>query len=70
MVSWALIMKTITPAELHKLLLTQPGLPVLDVRTPAEFAEVHATQARNEPLDKLRPKALFGKGNLPQDTAV
>lgn len=51
-------MKTISPIELQKLLAAQPGLPLLDVRTPMEFAEVHVPQARNVPLDELQPGAL------------
>lgn len=51
-------MKTISPIELQKLLAGQPDLPLLDVRTPVEFAEVHVPQARNIPLDELEPGAL------------
>ena len=63
-------MKTIAPAELQKLLAAQPGLPLLDVRTPVEYAEVHVPQARNVPLDQLSPKALFDAGRLPQGQPV
>jgi rhodanese-related sulfurtransferase len=63
-------MKTATPVELQKLLAAQPGLPLLDVRTPAEYAEVHVPQARNVPLDQLSPKALFDTGQLPQGQPV
>jgi rhodanese-related sulfurtransferase len=59
-------MKTITPAELQKILTAQPSAPVIDVRTPVEFAEVHVPQARSVPLDGLRPGAL----QLPQDQPV
>ncbi len=39
-------------------------LPALvDVRTPVEFREVHAVQARNIPLDSLNPTALAGELN-------
>lgn len=31
---------------------------LLDVRTPAEFQEIHASIARNVPLDRLDPAAL------------
>ena len=51
-------MKTITPAELQKLLATQSSAAVIDVRTPVEFAEVHVPQARNIPLDELKPSSL------------
>jgi rhodanese-related sulfurtransferase len=58
--------KTISPIELQNLLAAQPGLAVLDVRTPVEFAEVHVPQARNIPLDQLQPGAV----QVPKDQAV
>src|SRR5580698_4980033 len=51
-------MKTITPIELQQILAVQPSAPVIDVRTPVEFAEVHVPQARSIPLDELKPGAL------------
>ena len=51
-------MKTISPAELQKILAAQPSSPVIDVRTPMEFAEVHVPQARSIPLDELKPGEL------------
>jgi rhodanese-related sulfurtransferase len=63
-------MKTISPAELQKLLATQTGLSLLDVRTPLEYSEVHVPQARNVPLDQLSPKALFDVGQLRKDQPV
>jgi rhodanese-related sulfurtransferase len=33
-------------------------IDLLDVRTPAEFREVHATDARNVPLDRLDPATV------------
>jgi rhodanese-related sulfurtransferase len=51
-------MKTISPIELQRQLTAGLGLPLLDVRTPVEFAEVHVPQARNIPLDELQPTAL------------
>jgi rhodanese-related sulfurtransferase len=59
-------MKTIKPAELQGLLTTRPGLTVLDVRTPVEFAEVHVPQAYNVPLDEFDPKSLLASGQLVQ----
>jgi len=59
-------MKTITPAELQNILAAQPSAPVIDVRTPVEFAEVHVPQARSVPLDELKPAAL----QLPKDQPV
>jgi len=51
-------MAAISPIQLHDLLAARPDLPLLDVRTPVEFAEVHVPQARNVPLDELRPGAV------------
>jgi len=51
-------MKTITPVELQKILTAQPSTPVIDVRTPVEFAEVHVPEAHNVPLDELKPDSL------------
>jgi rhodanese-related sulfurtransferase len=59
-------MKNISPNELQSLLTAQPGLPLLDVRTPVEFAEVHVPQARNVPLDELQPDSL----TFPKDQPV
>jgi len=59
-------MKTISPAELQKILTAQPSSPVIDVRTPVEFAEVHVPQARNVPLDELKTGSL----QLPKDQPV
>jgi len=51
-------MKTITPRELQQILTAQPSVPVIDVRTPMEFAEVHVPQARSIPFDELKPGSL------------
>ncbi len=59
-------MKTLSPVELQKILAAQPCTPVIDVRTPVEFAEVHVPSARNVPLDELQPAAL----PLPKDQPV
>jgi rhodanese-related sulfurtransferase len=39
------------------------GADVIDVRTPAEFAEVHAQGARLVPLDGLDPRAVMAARN-------
>ena len=51
-------MKTITPFQLQTILAAQPTVPVIDVRTPVEFAEVHVPSARSVPLDELKPDSL------------
>jgi rhodanese-related sulfurtransferase len=51
-------MKTISPIELQNLLAARPDLPLLDVRTPMEFDEVHPPQAQNLPLGDLLPGTM------------
>ena len=48
---------TITPTRLAELAKAGP-VALIDVRTPAEFDEVHVAFARNVPLDRLDPKSL------------
>ena len=62
--------KTISPNELQKLLAAQPDLPLLDVRTPVEFAEVHVPQALSIPLADLNPRELAGSGQIRKDQPV
>ncbi len=52
-------MRTIKPVELEKRLQKNPHLILLDVRTPAEYSEVHVREARNVPLDWLFSKVLL-----------
>lgn len=49
--------KTITPSELAERCQAGP-VTLLDVRTPAEFQEVHVPFAENLPLDQLKPERL------------
>lgn len=62
-------MSAITVSELQPQLSIQPGPSLIDVRTPAEFDEVHATGAVNLPLDRLTPeavrRAVSGNGDQP-----
>lgn len=51
---------TIAPRELAER-CAKETVEIIDVRTPAEFGEVHATYARNVPLDRLDPKSFAGK---------
>lgn len=50
---------TITPAKLGELSRSGKKVRLIDVRTPAEFREVHVTFAENVPLDQLNPAALI-----------
>lgn len=47
------LIRTIDPVEIQKLLDAGYTLDLIDVRTPAEFREVHAVGARNIPLDEI-----------------
>jgi len=48
----------ITPEQLKQVGERGEGVELIDVRTPAEFREVHVSFARNVPLDRLDPAAL------------
>lgn len=48
----------ITPEQLKQVGERREGVELIDVRTPAEFGEVHVSFARNVPLDRLDPVAL------------
>jgi rhodanese-related sulfurtransferase len=54
---------TITPAEISVRLAAEPGLTLIDVRTPAEFAELRAAPARNLPLPDVSPATLAALGH-------
>ena len=61
---------TITAAELARELSTAPNCMVIDVRTPAEFAEVHAAPARNLPLPDVSTAALAAAGHTDRTAPV
>ena len=48
----------ISPAELHEK-MSGGDVNVIDVRTPAEFCEMHISVASNRPLDSLDPHAIM-----------
>lgn len=50
--------RTIDPVEIQRLLDTGYNLDLIDVRTPAEFREVHAVGAQNIPLDVIEPEQI------------
>ena len=53
---------TITPSNLADLRRHGGKLMLIDVRTPAEFGEVHVDFARNMPLDRLDPREIAALG--------
>lgn len=54
--------RSMSPAEAFAVLRTDDRARLIDVRTPAEFARVHATNARSLPLDQLDRKAVANAG--------
>ena len=50
--------RTVSPGEVSRLRRDQPG-PLIDVRTPVEFAQLHAQEARLVPLDRLDAEATL-----------
>lgn len=59
---------TISPQELGSLLRSGSSLDLIDVRTPAEFGEVHLDAARNEPLERLDPQRVWqARGDRAQE---
>jgi rhodanese-related sulfurtransferase len=48
--------QTIDPRAAQEILAGGPSAQLIDVRSPAEFEEVHAAQARNIPLERLAPE--------------
>lgn len=57
----------ITPQKLFELSNSGRAIDLIDVRTPAEYRELHATLARLVPLDKLDPTALMPQRNGSND---
>lgn len=51
--------RLITPRELDSLRRGGRPIDLIDVRTPAEYGEIHAECARLIPLDSLDPKAIL-----------
>jgi rhodanese-related sulfurtransferase len=51
--------RTIDPVEIQRLLDTGYAIDLIDVRTPAEFREVHAVGAKNIPLDEINAEQMI-----------
>ncbi len=54
---------TISPQELHERVRQGGPVDLIDVRTPAEFRELHVTFARNMPLDQLDAATICREHN-------
>ena len=63
--SMSMSIRTITPAELRELAKKDGTVELIDVRTPAEFTEVHIPFARNIPLDRLDPRTIADSRHFP-----
>ena len=50
---------TISAAEFAKIYRERGQVELIDVRTPAEFREVHVEFARNVPLEQFQPAELM-----------
>ncbi|HWL08215.1 MAG TPA: rhodanese-like domain-containing protein [Planctomicrobium sp.] len=57
-------MTSISAAQLLERIRSNSPVEILDVRTPAEFQEVHLEAARNEPLERLDPAAVIAARKL------
>lgn len=51
--------ESMSPAQVHERWSERQPIDLVDVRSPAEFSEIHATYARNIPLDKLTPQNVL-----------
>ena len=60
-------MTTITPRQLHDRLQQGEKLHLLDVRTPAEHAEVHVPNVQLVPLDRLDATQLTSVNSFAKD---
>jgi rhodanese-related sulfurtransferase len=63
-------LKSITVRELHDLTQSGQTIDLIDVRSPREFASVHAAGARSVPLDTLTREAALANRNAHADDPV
>lgn len=63
-------MSTTTPEQLHALRDRSTNTLLIDVRTPAEFEEVHATHAINVPLQGFIGKEVIARHRPHSDEPV
>ena len=61
---------TITPRELEAMRLRGSPVDLIDVRTPAEYREVHAEPARLVSLDRLDPRLVMEGRNGDKNTPL
>lgn len=51
----------LSATEFRRKLAQDPELTLIDVRTPAEFRELHVVGAQNKPLDRLQPGEFINR---------
>jgi rhodanese-related sulfurtransferase len=56
-------MKTISPRDLYERMQRGEKVRLVDVRTPAEHAELHVPEVELIPLDRLEPAELASNGS-------
>jgi len=61
---------TIHPQDLHTQQQQGQALPLIDVRTPAEYQAVHVASAQLVPLDVLDPQAIMGAHQSSSETPL
>ncbi|MFN9035920.1 MAG: rhodanese-like domain-containing protein, partial [Planctomyces sp.] len=61
---------TITAKELHDAIKTGRKVQLIDVRTPAEFREIHAATAVNFPLEAFSPGDVLAQHPGPEPLYV
>lgn len=57
--------ESISATEFRNLVSSGKRIELIDVRTPVEYRAIHVDIARNEPLDRLDPKAIQAVRNGP-----
>lgn len=55
--------KSISASEFSNLVASGKAIDLIDVRTPIEYRAMHVECARNQPLDRLDPKAIQASRN-------
>jgi len=63
-------MSSISPAQLLERVRSGERLELIDVRTPAEYREVHVEFAKNEPLERLDPAGVIASRSGGKDAPL
>ena len=63
-------MSSTTPQQLNSVRAADPAAILIDVRTPAEFQEVHAKGAVNIPLDRFKAAEVISSHKLESEKPV